>query len=298
MNNQSLWSICHDQYFKIRVTLRSEKTRIQYRLAINNLSTVLSRTPTLNDLTDDNLAKLCHWLLDEELSPFTVNERVGRIKAIWTWAARRGLVRTFPTLERVPVEDQIPRAWSVEELQRLFASCAQERGLIDGIPAAAWWLGLHSWLWCSSERKGATFAMTWDMIDLAGMTASLPGSIRKGRKPRVYDLWPECAAMLRAIQLPRRELVFPWPMNDGTYYNHYSRILRRAGLPSGRRNKTHAMRVTHATWREATGGDASKDLGHSSKETTARHYLDPRICKSVQAPMFWPLSPPQLPHAW
>lgn len=296
MKDGSLWHICHDQYFRVRMQLRSEKTRIQYRLALNNFAELLARPALLSDLTDDNLAALCHSLIDDDLSPFTINERIGRIKSLWNWAAKRGMVATFPTLERLPTEDKIPRAWSADELRRLFDSCAQEQGTVDGIPAASWWLALHSWLWCTSERKGATFAMRWPMIDLAGMTAALPGSIRKGRKPRCYDLWPECVSMLRAIQLPRRDLVFPWPMNDGTYYNHYSRILRRAELPVGREFKTHCMRVSHASWREASGGNASQDLGHASRETTVRHYLDPRVVKSVQAPLFWPVAP-KLPNA-
>lgn len=296
MIDGSLWRICHDQYFRVRMQLRSEKTRVQYRLALNNFTALLGRPAMPDDLTDDNLAALCHALLDAELSPFTVNERVGRLKSLWNWAAKRGMVKTFPTLERVPAENKIPRAWSIDELNRLFASCSREQGHVAGIPAASWWLALHAWLWCTSERKGATFALCWSMLDLDSMTAAVPGSIRKGRKPRVYDLWPDCCSMLRAIQLPKRELVFPWPMNDGTYYNHYSRILRRADLPVGREFKTHCMRVSHASWREASGGNASQDLGHSDPATTQRHYLDPRIVRREQAPLFWPATP-ELPRA-
>lgn len=288
MSGITLWSICHDQYFRTRVKLRSEKTRIQYRLSLKNLSTTLGRDAVLDDLTDDNLAALCQWLLDQELSEYTINERVGRIKSLWNWLARRGAIDRFPTFERLETEEIIPRAWTAEELRRLFESCQRELGTIDGIPASSWWLALHSWLWCTSERKGATFAMTWAMIDLDGMTASLPGKIRKGRSPRVYDLWPDCCRLLRAIQLPRRELVFPWPFDEGTYYYRYGRLLRRAGLPDGRHNKTHAMRVTHATWREATGGNASQSLGHADPATTRKHYLDPRITRQSQPAMFWP----------
>lgn len=290
--NESLSEICSSQFFRLRVKLRSERTKVQYRLALSNLAHVLGRPPVLTDLTDDTLAALTHYLLDQQLTAATINERVGRIKTLWTWVARRGMVPTFPTLDRLPVDEKIPRAWSVDELRRLFASCAQEQGRIAGIPAASWWLALQSWLWCTSERKGATFSMTCSMIDLDGMTASLPGSIRKGKKAAVYDLWPECCSALRAIWQPARLLVFPWPYNEGTYYNHYTRILRRAGLPTGREYKTHCLRVTHATWRAATGGDASQALGHASPATTKKHYIDPRIARKSQGAMFWPTDPP------
>lgn len=285
----SLWKICHDQYFKIRLSIRSEDTRNQYRFALQNFSSALGRTAGLDDLTDDNLARMCHWLTEKGLAAITVNERVGRIKSLWTWLARRGKVPTFPTLERIPAADSTPRAWTVDELRRLFAACAVQPGTICGISAGAWWIGLHSWLWCTSERRGATFALRWDMVDLAGQIAVLPAAIRKGtRKPAAYNLWPECCSSLRAIQAPARELVFPWHLTECSYYLHYARILKQAGLPCGRRNKTHAMRVSHASWREASGGDASRDLGHSDPATTRKHYIDPRISRPESVPLFWP----------
>lgn len=289
MNDSTLWSVCHKQYFPVRLTIRSEHTRAQYRFAINNFCDFLGRPPELTDLSDDNLAALTHALLAGGMAEITANERVGRLKTLWTWLAKRGRLTTFPTLDRLPTPEKIPRAWTVDELKLLFESCRREPGTIDGVPAGDWWLALHAWLWCTSERKGASLAMTWPMLDLRAGLAVLPASIRKGRnKPAVYCLWPETITALRSIELPRREFVFPWPFHNGTYYNRYSRILRRAGLPVGRAHKTHAMRVSHASWREAMGGDASKSLGHCDPATTRKHYLDPRIVRKDQTQLFWP----------
>lgn len=295
----TLWQICHEQFFRIRLSIRSEDTRNQYRFALKNFSTAIGHTAELDDLTDDNLALLCHWLTEKGLAPITVNERVGRLKTLWTWLASRGKVSTFPTLERLPVPDCTPRAWTVDELRRLFDACAREQGEVAGIPAGLWWLGLHSWLWCTSERCGASLGLRWDHLDLDGQIAVVPAPIRKGRKkPAVYNLWPECCSALRLIRAPDRDLVFPWHLSEASYYLHYGKILRRAGLPDGRRNKTHAMRVTHASWREASGGDASRDLGHADRATTQKHYLDPRIVRQDSSPLFWPGTPPgELPRA-
>lgn len=298
MNNQTLWNVCQNQFFRIRLSIRSEDTRKQYKIALDNFSTSIGRTPDLDDLSDDNLAILCHWLTVKGLAPITINERVGRIKTLWTWLARRGMIRTFPTIERIPTPESTPRAWTADELRRLFDACAKEQGFVAGVPAGAWWLALHSWLWCTSERCGATLSLRWEHLDIDGQVAVLPAAIRKGRKkPAVYDLWPECCSLLRSIRSPERDLVFPWHLSEASYYLHYGKILRRAGLPDGRHNKTHAMRVTHATWREATGGNASQSLGHADPATTRKHYLDPRITRQSQPPMFSPLSPPQLPVA-
>lgn len=288
-DTSTLWSVCTDYYFKIRLSIRSEDTRNQYRYAINNFSTALGRTATIADLNDDNLAILCHWLTNKGLAPITVNERVGRVKTLWTWLARRGVVKTFPTLGRIPQPETTPRAWTVDELRRLFDACAAERGTICGVRAGLWWVALHSWLWCTSERFGATMRLKWEHLDLDGQIAIVPAGIRKGHtKPAVYNLWPEACSALRLIREPVRDLVFPWHLTECSYYLHYSRILRRAGLPDGRHNKTHAMRVSHATWREATGGNASQALGHADPATTRKHYLDPRIVKPDAPPLFWP----------
>jgi integrase len=82
--------------------------------------------------------------------------------------------------------------------------------------------------------------------------------------------------------------VFPWHLCESSFYHHYGKILRRAGLPDERKTKSHCIRVSHASWREAMGGDASKDLGHADRATTQKHYLDPRIARTKQDPLFWP----------
>ena len=49
------------------------------------------------------------------------------------------------------------------------------------------------------------------------------------------------------------------------------------GLPSDRRHKFHAMRRTVASFYEAAGGNATELLGHSTRDVTRTHYLDPRV---------------------
>lgn len=290
---ETIRSILTDSYFRLRPTIRSDHTRLQYKLAVNDFADLLGRTPLKSDLTDDNLNALLIYLLDVRgLAEITANERVGRLKTLWTWLAKRGALPYFPTLSRIPQPERVPRSWNVEELRRLFASFAQEQGELCGVPAKLWWLSSHAFLWNTGERKGATFLLRFDMLDWRSGVVILPPEIRKGRrKSGVYLLWPEVLDLLQEIRLPRRELVWPWPHHPGTYYNHYSRILKRAGLPHGRHHKTQAMRVSHATWLHAMGHDATAALGHSSPETTRASYLDVRIIKPQEKPLFKPWLP-------
>lgn len=287
---ESIWCILHDRYFPVRPTIRSDQTRAQYRFAVNDFGTMLGRTPVKDDLTDDNLNALAIWLLDHKgVAEITANERVGRLKTLWTWLAKRGQIACFPTIARIPQPERIPRAWTAEELRRLFGSFAQEHGEIGGVPANLWWLSAHAWLWNTGERKGATFLFRFDMLDWKSGVAVLPPEVRKGRrKSAVYHLWPDVLDMLKEIRLPRRELVWPWPYHPGTYYHRYDRILQRAGLPTGRYHKTQAMRISHATWLHALGKDATAALGHSSPETTRASYLDTRLLTPMDKPLFRP----------
>jgi integrase len=288
--SDALRQICAERYFPLRTRIRSEKTRSQYRFALNNFAEMLCHEPTLADLTDDDLARLTNWLLERGLCPRTANERVGRIKSLWTWLAKRGELRCFPTLERIPEPERTPRAWTKDELRALFQSFACERGvIIRGLYAADWWTCWGSWLWNTGERLGASLDLRFEMLDLRRGVAVLPAVIRKGRrKGAVYHLWPEVTDLLLRFRLPRRELVFPWPFDAGTYFNTWNRILERAGLPVGRYSKTQSMRVSHATWTQALGGDATAALGHGSPETTRKSYLDGRLLAANRKPLFIP----------
>jgi len=47
---------------------------------------------------------------------------------------------------------RIPRAWTEDELHRLIESCRQETGLVAGVCASDWWVGIHLVAWDSAER--------------------------------------------------------------------------------------------------------------------------------------------------
>jgi integrase len=293
-HDTDLWTVCTEYFFPLRLSIRAKNTRNQYAYACNDFAAVLGRRPTMADLSDDNLVRLTHYLLgpDRNLAERSANERVGRLKSLWNWLAKRGELRTFPTVLPVPEPERIPRAWDTDQLRRLFLSFEEERGMIFGITAKVWWFTLHAWLWNTGERKGATFALRWEHLDLERAVATVPAKIRKGhRKSAVYWLWPQTVKLLAAFRHPPREIVFPLPGNagsDDTFYHSYRRILRRAGLPDDRYSKMQAMRVSYATWLKAAGGDATTALMHSSDSVTRQHYLDPRLLADRKIQLFCP----------
>jgi len=172
-------------------------------------------------------------------------------------------------------------------------------GLISGIPARYWWTAFFGFVFCTSERKSAALALRWEWVDLQSKSVSIPAIVRKGGlKPATYKLWDEVVFLLRRIIEPRRELVFPWPLTETSYYKWYGRILTDAQIPDTRKHKTHALRATHATWVKVMTGEHSPLLLHKSAETTETHYIDKRftVREAAKLPIPWRVQPAALPE--
>ncbi len=268
-------------YFRLNYRIRDEQTRVQYRIALTDFRGWLQREPTEADLTDDNLTELStHLFSVRKLAAKTVNERVGRLSALWTWLAKRGEMVVYPTFPRIPEPVRIPKAWTQEQLAQLMCSFLKVRGRIAGVRARDWWRTLHLVAWETGERIGALRQLTWSHLD--GQWLLVPAEIRKGaRRDMPYRLTAETVAELVAISNPERELIWPWPLSTKYLWTRYRELRRRAGLPTDRQSSFHRMRKSVASHAKAAGADPTDLLGHSDRRTTSA-YIDPRIAPPPQ----------------
>ena len=274
-------SLLEETYFRLNPRIRCEHTRDQYRFALKNLTDSLGHEPADTDLLDDNVAAMMVYLQNKGLAAKTINDRRGRINALWSWLARRGVVRTWPTTPRIPEPERTPVAWLQDQLPSLFAAFDSERVLIAGIPAPAWWKSIHYAFWDSGERVGALIQARFDFLD--GAWLLVPAEVRKGgHKDKAYRLEKDTLEAINAIRAPARELIWPWPFCRDYLWTRYRIIRRRAGLPTDRRSSFHRMRKTVASYYTKAGGDATALLDHSSRLVTKK-YLDPRIVETPQA---------------
>lgn len=286
-----LRDVCRDVYFPQRLSISSRLTEKQYEIAIRQFGRHLGHEADVADLTDEKLYSFVRHLQSRKLSPTTINDRVGRLKTLWDWLARRKLVEKFPTVERVREPRRMPRAWNQEQLELIFASVAEEDLPVGGIDGRLWWRAFFAVAWNTSERVTAILSLRWDWLE--GSLLHVPAEVRKGSsRDMLYELWDEVTATLEPIRVPTRELILPFPHHmPSTFYNRFTRILKRVGLPHDRRCKSHRFRVSHATWVRALSGHAASNLGHASEETTRRHYEDPRICQPPTPRLFIPWLP-------
>jgi integrase len=201
---------------------------------------------------------------------------------------RKRLVEEWPGDVPEEVEPQrVPLAWTMEEVGRILRVCRRQTGRIGDVAAADWWECLHRVFLDSGERVGAVMGLTWDAVDLDSGTILIAAELRKGkRRDRLCELKPETVAALRRIVGTGK--VFPWHLHPSYLYHRYKRLLKSAGLATGRTSGFHRLRKTVGSYYQAAGGHASAFLDHSDPWVTKR-YIDPRICKVKSAAALLPL---------
>ena len=275
-NPKSLLNLFRTEYVPLRLLGRSPRSVVQHEVILSHFGQFLGRAATVDDLDDMTVSRFLGYLLDvRKQCAIGANKSMDKLLAQWRFLCRRRHVERWPEIRKLPQPEIIPQAWMAEQVERLLASCGEERGTLCGVKASDWWTGIHLVIWDTGERIGAVMALRCDDLDFEGRWLHIRAETRKGKKRgRMQRLGEDTVAHLRKMIEPRRELLFPFPSTKETVYNHYERILQRAGLPSGRRDKFHRMRRTVASYFKAAGGDATELLDHTSR-TVTQAYLDP-----------------------
>jgi integrase len=278
----TLWHICVNQYFPVNTDINKPSTRKQYRCAMRDFKQHLGHEPMLADLTDDAIAGMMRAMLDRGLKPKTVNERRGRLRALWDWLAKKRMVSEFPFVKNLKCPKRIPRAWSKAELAKLFEACRNAPGeKAPGVSWADWWTALHLVLWDSGARIGEIGRLEWDWLDTETGVLIVPAEVRKASdRDMAYRLHPSTLAVLARIRALHKRFVFGEYDEQALFYQ-YRKLRKRAGLPLGSQNGFHKMRRTVATWLQRGGHNASDVLKHSSQSVTRDSYLDPTLLDGV-----------------
>lgn len=268
-------------YRPARLRGASPSTLRQFRVSLENFGNYLDRRPTVRDLTDEAVIAAAFWMTDRGRSPATANKLISNLRAIWEFLARTRRVPKFPTVKKIVEPERIPIAWNPEQMRLLWVSMLSQKGDVEGVPAAVWWVALHAVFFDTAERKGAVFAAEWTDVDFEAGTILFPAQNRKWKiRDKLHFLHPETLATLKKFP-ERTGKIWNYPGGDAAIYRDYRKILRRAGLPDDRRHLFQCLRRTTASLFESCGGNATDLLDHGSRAITKKHYLDPRILKQV-----------------
>jgi integrase len=258
--------------------IRSEKTRIHYRRSVKRLEDMLGRKAVLSDLTRDSIVSLMTWLRDNRGNkPDTVNTSRKYLVAVWQWAFDAGITNRFPRVDKAVSPKRTPKAFTVNELERLMDACGRIRGETNGMKNSVLLKTVIALVMDTGARAGELFSFRWEWIDWSGGWIHVPAEYRKRKEyDAEYGLLDDTLAWLKSFKKDYGP-IFNCESVPGNYYDLWDQLLREAGIQVNRRNKTQCLRRTFATLIEAGGGHAPTALGVKVVEMVRKHYLDPSM---------------------
>ena len=263
----------YDQFYRpIRLRTRSENTRRLYEFSMARFDEFLGRRALLTDFDETTVCRFLEWRRTSGVAASTVERDRYNLLALWRYGNRRKLIDTWPEIEPEVIPERAVMAWTETEVHKLLDACKLAEGKIGRRPASTWWQVLHMLAWDTGERIAALLGIRWDGVDLQGGSVVCRAETRKGgRQDRVYKLHPDTVAILRIM--PRdQDVILAWPYSKTYLWQRYTKLLEKAGLPSGRASKFHRLRRSVASHYEAAGGNATElwpDVGRTRNRLTS-----------------------------
>jgi integrase len=256
---------------------RSTRTKVLYLHTIKHFSLHLGRVALVSDLNDD---AVCSFIQARHAatSCHTASRDRTNLMAIATFAAKKRHIPEFLDVPTVPLVYPMPTAYRPEQFAQLMTACRTAPGLVGKVAAADWWTAFNVVALTTGERTEALLSLHWEWLTPDGWLR-VPANVRKGgRKAMTYRLSPATLMLVDRLRTNGAELIFAthWKCVESFYWN-YTKLLKRAGLPSGRRWKPQMLRRTFASYLKLAGGNATDALAHDSSSTTRRHYEDPTV---------------------
>ena len=255
----------------------STRTKTLYHSTLRKFGQYLGKPPEVSDFDDVTVGKFLIACLESGNSPATCNKERAHLVAIWRFANAKGIVDVGPTVQRLKEPERLPTSLSVAQLKQLCLSFDKLGGSTGGIPNSDFLRACFSIQYTTAARIGAVVQLKFS--DVQGQVLTFRAETRKGgRKTFVKSVPLYVLDHIEAISHPKRDRIFPIEKSNQTKIQLlYDRLFQRAGVPRPRGKSSHIFRSTHATLLELAGGDATKSLGHASRDVTIKSYLDPRF---------------------
>jgi integrase/recombinase XerD len=262
---------------------KSKKTHLAYSATLEVFSKVC-KAETIEAMTREDVLKYTDRLRDSRLTPRTIANRFAFLK---TFFKHFDLAWPMLKTDRVKFTDKTVEAYSLKDLQSLFAAANQEE------------LELFRFLLGTGVREQEAMFAVWKDVDFNGKSFKVSEKLDLGFTPKDKEegsipIPDSLVALLktRRERYPDSRLIFPLP--DGKPNGHMLRTLQRlahrAGLNCGccynRASRcckdkaichhwgSHRFRKTFATMHHEAGVPARTIqcwLRHSSLDTTLRY---------------------------
>ncbi len=279
---RSLTNFLNNVYAPRRMAACKATSVQEYAQVISVFRRFLGCEPSLDQLTDDQIERLTAFYVRSGRSAVTINGYITYLCVLWRFAWKKKLLDEPPRdIVKLRCQKRLPEAWSVEQFGKILEAAAAEPGTFTlfEIPAGIWWTAFLLTLFDTGLRVAAALALDAAAFDPATGWLSVPAELQKQKAGQAFKLHPQTVDVL--AKLPRTGKLFPtrWKSPKGPLARRYKQIVKRAGLPHGKRDGFHKIRRTVATLIDSVGGleAAKQQMGHSTSSLTRKSYVDPRL---------------------
>ena len=215
--------------------------------------------------------------LDRGLSPNTLLRYRRNLSAIITFGVESNLCEAI-RLPKIKGRSSVPKAWTLEEFEKVLAESTKTPGYVGNVPAADWWPALLLTLYWTGARISSVLMATPEDIDLDRHILTLRKT--KNGKVGIYRLHPQATDAIRKIVDPKSARLFVWPYQEPWLFKCLRQIVTRSGVPCPKGNASLTYRIKRTSLTYCWAIDpaiAQRQADHSSAQTTLRHYVDPRL---------------------
>jgi integrase/recombinase XerD len=229
------------------------------------------------ELTEQHLAVYLLHLKEREYAPSTVARKTAAIKSFCHFLMKEGVMRSDPAanMSSPRVEKYVPRAMSIDEIERLLAEPGKETEVSR--PEAIRDSAMLETLYSTGMRVSELVALNIDDVDLEQGTVRCSG--KAGRDRRVPLRGSAVSAIGRYLEIGRPSIAYS--DEQALFLNHRGSRLTRQGfwlILKSYAESAQIEDVTPHTLRHSFATHALKDgyglrdvqlmLGHVSISTT------------------------------
>jgi integrase len=244
-----------DQYFAQSEAIWKDVDKFHWRAA----------SPTFADVGVGQITDgMCRdYAATRKARPGTIRKELGVVRSSLSWARKRGMIETAPTIWMPPASPPRDRRLTRAEAKKLIAAAARPHIQLFIILA----------LNCAG-RAGALLALKWSAVDLDRRRIDLGGEGRQKGRARVPINDTLHAALTDAHKAAMTPFVIEWAGDRvKSIKRAFRAAVRRAKLSSD--VTPHVLRHTAASWMAEKGvsmDEIAQFLGHSSPSVTYKVY--------------------------
>lgn len=253
----------------------SEETRVGITRIINKelIPAWGNRDP--NSILPEEIEAWCRGVVSgkgrTKPAPYLANRSFDYMAMIYSWAARRRLLRYTPFvgLEKPFEEQKRGRSFSNEEIRRLFEALEAAPKQIAGL-----WL----MLFYTGNRLRETLKMEWSWIDREKKYVVLPSTVTKNKREHIVPLVPHALKLLDMLQELAGDSVYVFPGPTGDAMNWVQKacgkVMHRASIEDGRHHDTRRVIQTNMAEMGVAPHVADMILNHAIKDApkSRSHY--------------------------